>query len=518
MPNHLLRRLRFWFSLLIVVLLTLPFIDFTGIIPPEYIRAINWTQFIPSILKFFEIPNLLGTGFLLVIILSLLFGRVYCSWLCPFGWLQDLFSRIGRLTSKKRRFYKYLPPLNYLRYGLLILVGALAFFRINTGLIFTDPFSIYGRIANHLLMPLVLGINNLVSNLLGNSGFYGLKPYPYQGFDIFAVAIGVFYLIIIAYISFTKGRLYCTAWCPVGTLLGLFSRFSLFKIYLDESRCNQCGLCATSCKAGCIDSKNTNVEFDRCVGCFNCLTVCRDNGVKYGIPPKKTKSNPSSIPDTRRREILLSILAIGIVQKVFGKDPIKVQKAFIEAVSESAVSPPGAINNERFTSVCTACHACLSACPTRVLQPAFLQHGIKGMLQPFMDYHNNFCNYECTKCMEVCPTGALIFLTPENKKRTQLGKAKFIEKNCVVYTDETACGACSEHCPSKAVDMVFYKPGLTIPEVTEDICVGCGACEYACPTLPYKAIYVEANAIHQVAKEPKGSDKSKEEVPEEFPF
>lgn len=518
MYNIPLKRIRLGFSILMFILLSIPFIDFTGLVPVAYTHLVTWPQFIPSLLQFIEIPVITGLGFLFIILLTLTFGRVYCSWICPLGVLQDFFNWIRRKTSKRKHLYKYRTHSRYLAYGLLILITVLFIARINIALIYTDPFSIYGRMANHLFMPVMLGLNNAISNLLGSSGYYGLKPYPYQGFDLFASSIALFFLMIIGFISLTRARLYCTDWCPAGSLLGLFSKFSHFKIYLDHSNCNECGLCSSVCKSECIDSKNKEVDFDLCVGCFNCISVCRQNGVRFGKSKRRISANETTVTNPKRREFIAGLLTFSLIPSLHGKESVKSHKAFIKAGSAVGVSPPGALNNERFSAVCTACHLCLSACPTRVLQPSFLQYGLKGMLQPFMDYHSNFCNYECTRCSEVCPSGALLPVNTEEKKRIQLGKAKFVEKNCVVYTDGTACGACSEHCPTKAVDMVFYKPGLTIPEVTEDICIGCGACEYACPTMPYKAIYVEANALHQVAKEPKGSDKSKEEVPEEFPF
>jgi ferredoxin len=147
-------------------------------------------------------------------------------------------------------------------------------------------------------------------------------------------------------------------------------------------------------------------------------------------------------------------------------------------------------------------------------------YGLKGMLQPRMDYITSFCNYDCTLCGEICPTGAISPVPLEEKKLIQLGKAKFVKENCIVETQKTDCGACSEHCPTKAVKMVPFEgfPKLTIPEVTEDICVGCGACEYACPTDP-KSIYVEGNVIHQQAKEPKQEELDKDvDYKEEFPF
>ena len=188
---------------------------------------------------------------------------------------------------------------------------------------------------------------------------------------------------------------------------------------------------------------------------------------------------------------------------------------------EFPVVPPGAKSLDHFNKYCIACTLCVSACPDHVLQPSFLQYGIEGMMQPFMDYNSGFCNYDCKICSEVCPTGAIELIhVLDNKKTIQMGKSKFIKENCVVHTEGTDCGACSEHCPTKAVNMVPYEDtGLFIPEVNEDICVGCGACEYPCPTRPYRAIYVEGNPEHMVAEKPIIEEIEEVELGEEdFPF
>jgi ferredoxin len=154
------------------------------------------------------------------------------------------------------------------------------------------------------------------------------------------------------------------------------------------------------------------------------------------------------------------------------------------------------------------------------LQPSFLEYGLLGIMQPRMDYLSSFCNYDCKICTEVCPSGAIISNDLESKKSIQMGKAIFIKDNCVVYTQKTDCGACAEHCPTKAVKMELdLEVNKKAPKVTDEICVGCGACEFACPTIPYKAIYVDGNAIHQKAQKPK-EEKIDEEIDykEEFPF
>jgi ferredoxin len=325
----------------------------------------------------------------------------------------------------------------------------------------------------------------------------------------------------VGFLSWKYGRLYCNTICPVGTLLGLTSKLSLFKIQLNESLCTSCGICGANCKSGCIDTQAKTVDFSRCVGCFNCLTVCPGKGVAFKSSFKKPAEiiQPENKANSRRKffadTAVMSVGVFSLTNKVFGEG---VKEGMIPVIKEYPVSPPGSVSIRHFNNFCTACHLCVSACPTHVLQPSVTEYGLKGLFQPRMDYMSSFCNFECVICSEVCPTGAILTIDLEEKKTIQLGKTNFIKENCVVYTDETACGACSEHCPTKAVNMVFYKDKLTIPEVTQEICVGCGACEYACPTTP-KSIYVDGNPIHQVAEKPKEEESLKEIDPEEdFPF
>jgi ferredoxin len=210
----------------------------------------------------------------------------------------------------------------------------------------------------------------------------------------------------------------------------------------------------------------------------------------------------------------LSTIAAQVKKKIVVTKP-----SMIPIFRKSAISPPGSIGVERFNSKCTACHLCVSACPTQVLQPSFLEYGFTGMMQPRMDNITSFCNFECKICSDVCPTGAILPIDLEKKKLAQIGKSVFVKDNCIVQTQKTDCGACSEHCPTKAVRMIPFEGKLFIPETRDDYCIGCGACEFACPTKPHKAIYVEGNRVHQLAK--KNVEEKKQEkidYKEEFPF
>jgi len=226
--------------------------------------------------------------------------------------------------------------------------------------------------------------------------------------------------------------------------------------------------------------------------------------------------------DGNRRKLLVSGLALMAGSRIYALKKNKLpdsQKDLLRNDRDYPVAPPGSKNISRFNEICTGCSLCVAACPTGVLQPALTEYGLSGFMQPHMDYSTSFCNFDCTKCGEVCPTGAILPLPIEEKQVTQMGKAVFVKQNCVVYTDETDCGACSEHCPTKAVDMVPYKNGLMIPEVDQSICIGCGACEYPCPVdEPFKAIYVNGNAVHQEAEKPETGKKQEVDHEEDFPF
>jgi ferredoxin len=516
-----LRILRIIISLIFILSITVIFIDFRRIVPPYLSDIILYLQFVPSFINFLHVVSLAAIGFLAIIIISVLFGRVYCSTICPLGVLQDIISYISKKTRKKKK-YRYKKPYDILRYSLLALpvLGLLAgsIFILNL----LDPYSNYGRIFSDLIRPLAVGLNNIVSVLLEKVNIDVIYPVDYKHFRLVTSLYPMAVLGFIIWISYYHGRLFCNTVCPVGTLLGLISRLSVFKIKIDRTTCTLCGQCSVVCKAGCIHLKSEKVDFSRCVACYNCIDSCPEDSIsyKFGYNIKHAVKEPP--PDTGKREFLgRSIFyllgLIGLSRYARAHQANTTEKNLIPVIKENPVSPPGSKSLDYFKMNCTACHLCVTACPTDVLQPSFLEYGFTGMMQPYMDYKTSFCNYECTICGEVCPTGAILPLTKEDKKLTQIGKVNFIINNCIVYTDNTACGSCSEHCPTQAVRMTPYIGDLTIPEIHTLTCIGCGACEYACPVEPHKAIYVEGNVKHQVAEKPR-FEELEEEAQEEFPF
>ena len=591
-----LKKIRVIIALIFFLFIVFFFIDFRKLLPDPFYDVLLYLQFIPSILKFISAVSIATLGFLVVLILTALFGRVYCSAICPLGILQDCILWIKKKAIRNFRF-RFFSPLDYLRYPFLAL--PVITYLAGTILIVTllDPFSNFGRIISDFVQPIYVLLNNTGAWLLEKVNIYFLYPEDISLSGWGAYIFPVFILGLIIWMSLKWGRLFCNTVCPVGTLLGLISRISVFRIKMIQDKCTQCGKCAFDCKSTCIHIKSQKVDFSRCVGCFNCISVCPENAIKY-LGPLKLKSQPQET-DPSRRQLLISgglllMSLFGYRKSVFAREfesglPGGVKTGYpglpgekksglsheidtglyqeidsglshdgdsglsqeldtslsqpadssfipkvasdlpkevphnkvpttIEPEKHFTVTPPGSLGIEHFTGTCTACHLCVSVCPTQVLQPSIFQYGIAGLMQPYMDYVTNYCNFDCIICSEVCPTGAIMSLTMEAKKTVQIGKVHFILENCVVYTDHTSCGSCSEHCPTQAVHMIPYKGELTIPEVRPEICVGCGACEYACPTRPFRAIYVDGDYIHEIALLPEEETLEEKVIEEEFPF
>jgi polyferredoxin len=512
-----LKYIRLAFSLAFFIILFFAFLGIPALIPSWGLLEIStFPQFIPSALRFTALGFMIF-GFIFVTVFVFLFGRFYCSTFCPLGTMQDIISRIA-LKFRKKKIYRYSKPFNWLRYSIIVLVILSLFTGSIYLLTILDPYSNFGKIISGIFRPIAILVNDSLAKGLEVLNNYWISPVGMKNYGLASFVFPFLLLLSLLIIASLRGRLFCNTVCPVGTLLGLFSKFSLFKIKIDQSACTRCGKCSSKCKAECIDVKSKNIDFDRCVGCYNCLSVCPENGINFRL----SKKNNITPMDESKRSFFGNIAGL-----VVGTSLVAVQAKANEHESNTdnkipvkkklPVSPPGSYSIENFTSHCTACHLCVSTCPTQVLKPSFLEYGFTGMLMPHMSFSDSFCNYNCTKCSEVCPTGAINPINTDQKKAIQIGKVIFIKENCVVYTDETACGACSEHCPTKAVHMVPYKGFVTIPETDQNICVGCGACEFACPAKPNKAIFVDGNKVHQTAFKPK-EEKIKEGVPEEFPF
>ncbi|MDE3145345.1 MAG: 4Fe-4S binding protein [Bacteroidota bacterium] len=504
-----MKKIRIVVSLILFTLITFYFLDFAGILSNRF-HVIAQLQFIPALVA------LNVSAVMFIFLITFFFGRIYCSSICPLGILQDISNWLAKRFHRKKK-YPHFKEQRILRWSIVALTTATFIFGIHILLNFLDPYSAFGRIATNIFKPAYLAINNIaaaVGNHFNNFRFYKVNIFIAS---ISSLAIASLTFIIIIFLSYKYGRLYCNTICPVGTILGFIARFSLFKIKIDREHCNSCGLCEMKCKSSCIDAKNKEIDYSRCVTCFDCLEECKRSSVSYNffnVPEKKpaTVNLSDNEYNTARRTFIFASMLLGLtaIQKVFGrrrrgKDSAdNIKEIFtshnVAFKKNHPITPPGSVDVKRFNDSCTACQLCVSKCPSQVLQPTFTAYGIIGIMQPAMSFKHGYCNYHCTLCSEICPTKAIAKISRKEKKTLQIGKVKFIKENCVVVTDGTNCGACSEHCPTQAVSMQPYKGDLNIPTINNELCVGCGGCEYICPVRPYRAIYVEGNPVHLQAK------------------
>ncbi|HTY10207.1 MAG TPA: 4Fe-4S dicluster domain-containing protein [Bacteroidota bacterium] len=509
-----LRTIRWVVATVSLVLVSVFFLDLANLVPPFIISSILSVQAGPTFIRLLSGwgAALAGVGFVLAA--TVMVGRVYCSHLCPLGTLQDIFIWSAKKNFKHRKF-PYSKPRYLLHYVISVIIVASAaagsFFLLDL----FEPFSAFGRILSDIVRPLFILLNNAAALILTKQQLFFLYEIPLKGLALPVVAVTTVFVGALFWLSYFYGRFFCNTICPVGGVLSLLSRFSIFRITIDNEHCIDCGLCERVCRARCIDSEKREIDFAACVGCFDCLSSCPTVGMKYSY---KKNNQPAPAPVDAERRKVLTAASISMFWLAMPKETASAAEPTYDETRKTPVVAPGGRSIQHFTDHCTACHLCVSTCPTHVLQPSFLEFGIAGMMQPRMDYSVSYCNFDCTLCGQVCPTGALQPVLHEEKKLLQIGKAHFVKADCIVETKKTDCGACSEHCPTKAVKMVPYGK-LLIPEVDDQYCVGCGACEHACPVTPRKAIFVMANEVHAIAKKREETKiAAPVATPEEFPF
>lgn len=496
----MLRKLRITLAAICFTLITLLFLDFTGTLHAWF----GWMaklQFVSALLASGSITVLA------IIIVTMTFGRIYCSILCPLGVYQDGISRMAEKRKKNR--YKFKKSRKWLRYSILLVFAVLLFVGLNSIAILIAPYSIYGRIASNLFAPLYQLMNNVLAYFAerwDSYAFYHVDVYI-KSLPIFIVSIA--YFLIITILSLTNGRWYCNTVCPVGTILGFFARFSLFKPVIDTEKCNSCGLCERNCRCSAIDSKNHKIDYTKCVTCFNCIEKCHQGAMRYrlagnidNVNKVKTIGDETKNGKTSRKTFIATVATLAAASTLKAQE--KVVDGGLATIEkkkapkrETPIKPAGSVSLDNFSSRCTGCQLCVQVCPNNVLRASLK---LDTFMQPEMSYERGYCRPECTKCSEVCPAGAITKVTREQKTAIQIGHAVWIGRNCVPLRDGVSCGNCAKHCPSGAITMMPYDPedatSPLIPTINTEKCIGCGACEHVCPARPFSAIFVEGNVTH----------------------
>ena len=494
----MLKKLRIALAVLFWLGVTLLLLDFTGTLH-AYLGWMAKIQFLPAVLA-------LNVGVIAgLVLLTLVFGRVYCSVICPLGVFQDGIAWLRAHRSKKA--YAFRKENKWLRYGIWVLFVVALVAGINVIVSLLAPYSSYGRIVQNLFQPVYLWGNNLLAWIAERAGSYAFyeKEVWLRSLPTFIVAAVTF--VVIAVLAFRGGRTYCNDICPVGTTLSFFSRFAMFRPVIDESQCVRCHSCEHKCKAQCIEitKEHVGIDYSRCVDCFNCIDTCPKGGIKYRFAWSRKDSSPSvqnDKADTGRRAFMSgAAVALGAAAlkgvEAKAQSLTKVDGGFAAVLPKQAperevpLTPPGSIGPKDFYRHCTACQLCVAECPNNVLRPS---DNLEHLMQPQMSYEKGFCRPECTRCSELCPSGAIRRITREEKTQYHIGTARVNPELCFMATGKTTCGKCVQACPSGAIKLVPFGEHR-IPAIAEEVCTGCGACEYLCPVRPISAITV--NGKHQ---------------------
>lgn len=435
---------------------------------------------------------------IVLIVITLLLGRVFCGWICPLGTIHNIAGSL-----KKSIFRPGLKKFHTLKYYILIFIIAASLFSVQwAGL--ADPLSL-------LVRSLALGIYPAFHYALtsffdavyyiqipglaaGSEYVYGFfkhsilafkEPYFLQSFFISVLFIAILLLNLV------EKRLWCRYLCPLGALLGILSRYSLITRSVSEG-CTSCGICNDNCQGGAIGDTPEKWKKSECIYCMECDDPCPSDAVQFGLSP--TAENP--FPDLQRRTVILTGVAGVLSVPLLRVSPVSAKSYF----NPSLIRPPGSLEEGLFLKKCIRCGECMKVCITNGLQPALWQAGVEGLWTPLLVPRIGYCEYRCTLCGQVCPTGAIQRLNQAEKEKVKIGVAVIDTGRCLPYAFETPCIACHEVCPTprKAIWLeevtVTGRDGFAItlkrPRVDPHICVGCGTCEATCPIMAKPAIYV----------------------------
>lgn len=458
---------------------------------------------------------------LVIIIPTIFLGRFFCGWVCPLGsvnhWMSEFrserISRRGKGKIKSNRYHKY-QRIKY--YVLFIVLGAAAAGSLQAGLL--DPLPLLARSLGTVVLPtshvaaqgLLTWIYSWGIGWLGyiaQSVYNVLAPIllPFRQVHFHAIlTIGVLFLLILL-LNRWFTRFWCRGICPLGALLGVFSRFAIFGLEKDRHTCDDCKLCLLHCQGADNPDPGATWRQPECHLCLNCQAACPHGSLSFKFFPKlentpPVKAGTQKVDITRRK--LVASLAGGLVAVPL----LRSGDAFAVNTSAKLIRPPGAQPESEFLGRCIRCGQCMRVCPNNALHPTLFESGFEGLWTPFLIARIGYCEPTCTLCGQVCPTGALNELTQaekvgdKNHSPNRIGTAFIDRGRCLPWAMDTECIVCEEWCPTspKSVflkeEKVITRDGREVvlkrPHIDANLCTGCGACEFACPVNDRAAVYV----------------------------
>jgi len=434
---------------------------------------------------------------LVVAALTVLIGRFFCGWVCPLGSTLDfvsatVFRGVRRKNSVPEGWRRY-------KYYLLALLAVSSLFTLQLVFLF-DPISIIIRSFTAAVYPAF----NLAADT-GLGGLYGTPvdflSEPVYGFlrehalafeqphFVGAGLIGLVFVVILG-LEYFQRRFWCRNLCPLGALFGLLGRFGLVRRRVSEPDCTSCSRCERGCRMGAIDDEFTGTRQTECIECMDCRAICPERAIIFSgsVKPKTLGT------DMTRRGFVYSV-GLGAAAA-----PVLLSEGHVKDPDPLLIRPPGALPEEQFLGRCTRCGECMRVCIANGLQPSVLEAGLAGLWSPILVSRIGYCEFNCTLCGQVCPTGAIKRLSLKEKHETKLGLAEFDKNHCLPYRGESECIVCEEHCPTGDKAIKFHEE-LTLmtdgtvkklkkPYIVEKLCVGCGICENKCPLTDRPAVFV----------------------------
>ncbi len=459
---------------------------------------------------------------LIILAGTIFIGRFFCGWVCPLGTLNQFFSsfrpeRKGMARIESNRYKKWMSTKYYLLFAFLALS---LFTSLQIGLI--DPIAFLVRSLTTSILPgisaaLRFAFDSLYASNIGalqfvaDAGYFvfgaNLLSYKPQYYHV-GFLIGGIFLAVLALNRFIT-RFWCRGICPLGALMGLFSRWAIFGMEKDHARCDDCNRCLLHCQGACDPQGKVPWRQAECHLCFNCESVCPHDALKFKFFPKQERQSINVKPDLKRRRVMESFAAGFVALPLF-----RASLGLVKKRNERLIRPPGSLEEEEFLARCIRCGQCMKVCPTNAIQPALHESGIEGIWTPMLVMRAGYCEYNCVLCGEVCPTGAIWKITEAEKigkslktgdpdptaKPIKIGTAFFDRGRCLPWAMDIPCIVCEEFCPTspKAIwvlaETATRSDGTVVtvqrPRVDVDRCVGCGICENACPVQDRPAIYV----------------------------
>ena len=428
---------------------------------------------------------------LIILALTLLFGRAFCGWVCPVGTVLDAGDFvIGKIFRKRKREGE--SP-RHRRWRVLLLVALVVFAAFGIQLAgWFDPLSLFPRTLTASVIPYLSAAFNRTSLLLYDvpalEGFAAAlrQRLVVENVNIFpGHAFIILFLAALVLLGFARRRFYCRYVCPTGALLALIGWTSPFGRRVTMQECTECRRCRNVCRMGAIGGFGDTTAQAECNLCMDCLPSCQPQAVSFGFGRARPPENPTTwAPALKRRSFiattgasLAAAPAALLLDSRFDADPYLIR-------------PPGSVDEAEFLARCVRCGECIRVCLTQGLVPVHFEAGLTGLWTPRLLPRKGYCEYNCTLCTQVCPSEAIAELSEEQKKKEIIGLGVIDRHRCLPWAEDEDCNVCEEMCPTAPKAIVLRGRGRLKPHVVADLCVGCGICEYACPVEGESAIRI----------------------------